>query len=129
MMDGKSPIATSVDELSRMCHEANKRWWVDLNTGLLITTDRPHLVGEKLMLVVSEIAEAMEGHRKNLQDAHLPQFDSVEVELADALIRIFDLAAAMRLRLGDAFVAKMAYNAVRTDHTHAARKADGGKKY
>ena len=86
-------------------------------------------INEKLMLIVSEIAEAMEGHRKNLQDAHLPEFKSVEVELADALIRIFDLSAVMGLRLGEAFVAKMAYNAVREDHTEAARRAEGGKKY
>lgn len=124
-----NPLAISINVLVQTCHKANERWWTDLETGEPITTDRPHLVGEKLMLVVSEIAEAMEGHRKNLPDAHLPQFASVEVELADALIRIFDLSAAMRLRLGEAFVAKMAYNAVREDHTHAARKADNGKKY
>lgn len=127
--DEAPTAAQQIDGLMIECHVANRRWWKNLTTGEPITTDQPHLVGEKLMLIVSEIAEAMEGHRKNLDDAHLPVFKSIEVELADAMIRIFDLSAAMGLRLGEAFVAKMAYNAVREDHTEAARRAEGGKKY
>jgi NTP pyrophosphatase (non-canonical NTP hydrolase) len=81
------------------------------------------------MLVVSEIAEGMEGHRKGKHDEHLPQFKSLTVELADAMIRIFDLAGALDLNLAEALVEKRRYNATRVDHTHAARLAPGGKTY
>ena len=39
------------------------------------------------MLTISEIAEAMEGERKNLMDDHLPHRKMAEVEIADAYIR------------------------------------------
>ena len=113
--------------LTRRCHEENARWWKDLDTGEP-THGRPHVVGEKLMLVVTELAEAMEGHRKDLWDAHLPHRKAFDVELADAMIRIFDLAGALKCDLADAFVEKLHYNQTRADHTDAARKAPGGKK-
>lgn len=46
--------------------------------------------GEMLMLAVSELAEAMEGHRKNLMDDKLPHRPMIEVELADYVIRVCD---------------------------------------
>jgi len=50
-------------------------------------------LGEMLMLAVSEVAEAMEGHRKKLQDDKLPHRAMIEVELADFVIRCFDTIA------------------------------------
>lgn len=47
---------------------------------------------QTLQLVVTEIAEATEGERKNLMDDHLPHRKMGEVELADALIRLLDMA-------------------------------------
>ena len=82
-----------------------------------------------LMLIVSEVSEAMEGDRKDLMDDKLPHRKMVEVELADALIRITDLAGALNLDLGGAVVEKLAYNAERADHKPENRKAEGGKKY
>lgn len=57
-------------------------WWDDPNRCPLQT----------LMLVVTEVAEATEGDRKNLMDDHLPHRKMAEVELADTLIRLVDLA-------------------------------------
>jgi hypothetical protein len=54
--------------LAREVHDANDRWWTDLETGARIERNK----GELMMLMVSEIAEAMEGVRKNLQDDKLP---------------------------------------------------------
>jgi NTP pyrophosphatase (non-canonical NTP hydrolase) len=81
------------------------------------------------MLTVSELGEAMEGHRKGLQDDHLPEFKMVEVELADTMIRICDLAGAKGYRLAEAMAAKMQYNAERADHKPENRLKAGGKKY
>jgi len=86
-------------------------------------------VSEKLMLVVSEVSEAMEGHRKNLMDDKLPHRKMVEVELADAVIRIADLAGALGLDLGGAIQEKMDYNAVRPDHKPENRLKPGGKQF
>lgn len=52
-----------------------------------------------------------------------------EVELADAVIRIFDLAGAYGMDLGGAIAEKLAYNAHRADHKPEARAAAGGKAY
>jgi hypothetical protein len=52
-----------------------------------------------------------------------------EVELADAAIRIFDLAGAMNFDIGGAIAEKLAFNASRADHKPEARKAQGGKAY
>jgi NTP pyrophosphatase (non-canonical NTP hydrolase) len=118
-------VAESLSSLAEDVHAANRKWWVDLETGQW----KDRNVGEMLMLIVSEIAEAMEGHRKGLMDDKLPHRPMIEVELADALIRIFDVSAGLGLDIGAAFVDKMKYNEHRADHKPEARKAVGGKKY
>ena len=85
-------------------------------------------VGEKLMLIVTEVGEAMEGHRKLLMDDHLPDRTMLEVELADVVIRVFDLAGGIGLDIAGAIAAKLQYNATRIDHTLESRRAIGGKK-
>ena len=124
-----NPIAQNLNALVDFCHRAAKTagWWNDLHSGepLPITQER---VGDKLMLIVTEIAEAKEGFRKNLDDDHLPSRKMVEVELADAVIRIADLAGCLGLDLGGAVSEKLAYNAQREDHKLESRRADGGKK-
>lgn len=114
-----------LNELAAKVHEANKLWWTNLATGL----PKERNVGELLMLITSELAEAMEGHRKMLKDDKLPHRSMFEVEIADALIRLLDLAAGMKLDLQGAFDEKMAYNAVRADHKVESRLAPGGKSY
>jgi hypothetical protein len=110
-------------------HQRNVRagWWNDLHTGESLKETRN--VGELLMLIVSEVAEGMEGHRKGLKDDKLPHRDMLEVELADAVIRIFDLAGAKGYDLGGAIREKLAFNAQREDHKPENRKAAGGKAY
>jgi NTP pyrophosphatase (non-canonical NTP hydrolase) len=115
-----------LNELSRQCHQANKQWWHDLQTGERLNRNK----GELLMLIVSEIAEAMEGERKGLQSEKLNKHYSLaEEELADALIRIFDYAGGFNLNLNGAFWDKMNYNASRADHKPEARLDEGGKKW
>lgn len=110
------------------CHQAAKHWWVDPKTGA-DTRDNPMCFSQKLMLIVSELAEAMEGDRKGLMDDKLPHRQMREVELADAFIRICDTAGGYGMDLGGAVVEKLAYNAQRADHKIEHRMAEGGKTY
>jgi len=114
-----------LNELSKEIHEENHRWWHDLNTGERLNRNK----GEMLMLMVSEISEAMEGERKGLMDTHLPHRSMPEVELADVLIRIFDYAGAYGYDLDGAVREKREYNQTRKDHSKEARLAEGGKKW
>lgn len=115
----------NLNTISEIVHKANEKWWIDLETG----RKKERNTGELLMLIVSEISEAMEGARKDLFDDHLPNRKMEEVEMADALIRIFDYCGAKGLDLDGAFWEKMEYNRRRHDHSIEARKAEGGKKW
>lgn len=107
------------------CRAANDQWWRDLTTGEPLTRNK----GELLALIHSEISECLEGVRKNLMDDKLPHRRMEEVELADALIRIFDYAGGFGLDLHGAYLEKMAYNATRADHQRQHRLAAGGKQF
>ena len=113
-------IKVKLNELVDHCYNQSK------NAGW---HDNPREVGTMLMLIVSEVAEAMEGDRKDLIDDHLPHRKMIEVELADAVIRIADLAGKLNLDLGGAIQEKLAYNLNRADHKKENRLQDGGKKY
>lgn len=117
--------ANILNDIAARVHEANQKWWHDLHTGHRIGRN----VGELLMLTVTELAEALEGHRKGLMDDHLPQRRMFEVEIADAVIRLMDIAGGLGLDLDGAFWEKLAYNKRRQDHTNEARLKEGGKKY
>ncbi len=116
--------------LQQQCHGAAvaSGWWVNPKTGQ-DPRDNPLCFSNKLMLVVSEVAEAMEGDRKSLMDDKLPHRPMREVELADAVIRIFDLGGAFGLDIAGAIVEKLIFNQVRPDHQLATRALDGGKAY
>ncbi len=113
-----------VRKFAAIVHQLNHRWW-HTREGVRLERNK----GEMLMLIVSEVAEAMEGERKNLQDTHLPHRKMAEVELADAVIRIFDYAAGHGYDLGGALLEKLQYNMTREDHTYEARAEAHGKKF
>lgn len=116
-------IATNL--LVQTCHGAAFKagWW---SNGRI---DNPLCFSNALCLIHSEISESMEGDRKKMMDTHLPHRASREVELADAVIRIFDLAGAYKMDLGGAIAEKLAYNATRADHKPENRAKAGGKSY
>jgi NTP pyrophosphatase (non-canonical NTP hydrolase) len=114
-----------LNQLGERVHTANKKWWIDIETGEPINRN----VGEMLALVHSEISEALEGHRKDLMDDKIPHRKMFEVELADAIIRILDIATGLGYDIGGAFEEKMAYNAIRHDHSIEGRLEEHGKKY
>lgn len=131
MLDSKelSVFWESFTKLQNDTHEANVKagWWTDLTTGepKEKTVD---LILSKLCLVHSEVSEATEGVRKNLSDDKLPHRPMGEVELADTVIRILDVAGAMGYDLAGAIIEKLEYNSKREDHKIENRMKDGGKK-
>ncbi len=84
----------NINEQARDIHRRNYKWWHDKN-GNRLERNR----GELLMLVVSELSEAMEALRKDLWDDKLPHRKGEEVELADAYIRLLDYAEGMGIPL------------------------------
>jgi NTP pyrophosphatase (non-canonical NTP hydrolase) len=115
----------NLNELAAQVHQANAKWWHDMETGERIERNK----GELLCLIHSEISECLEGVRKNAMDDKLPHRRAEEVELADALIRILDYAGGFGLDLAGAFAEKMTYNQQRADHSHEHRRQAGGKKF
>ena len=118
--------------LTDACYGGSKAsgWHNDPKTGEPRTDEQNKtLFPTRIALCHSELSEALEGDRKNLMDDHLPHRPMAEVELADTVIRIFDLAGAMGYDLGGASFEKLAYNAKRADHKIEARNGAGGKLY
>ena len=76
--------------------------------------ERPRPVGEVLMLVVTELSEAMEAYREgNPESDKIPGFSKLEEELADVIIRVLDFAGSEGLDIEGALLAKMTYNETR----------------
>jgi NTP pyrophosphatase (non-canonical NTP hydrolase) len=120
-------------KLQHKVHEnaKNKGFW-----------DKEHNFGNDLMLIVGELGECSEAHRKN-EFANLEAFekeinddnstmtyeeafrcyvkDTVEDELADALIRILDCAKGWNIDLEKHVLYKMKFN--------ESREKLHGKKY
>lgn len=71
----------SLNELSALCHSVavEKGFW-----------EKERNVGEALMLIVTELAEAMEAHR--IQDN-----ENFKEEIADSFIRLLDLCGGMKI--------------------------------
>jgi hypothetical protein len=87
----------NLNELRDRCHAAAIKWW-HTKEGVRIERNR----GELLMLVVTELAEAVEGIRKGLNDDKLTHRTMEEVEMADAVIRLMDYAGGFDVDFNDA---------------------------
>jgi NTP pyrophosphatase (non-canonical NTP hydrolase) len=92
-----------LNKLSKQIYEANKEkgFW-----------DKERNVGELLMLVTSELGEAMEAHRKGnfTNPKGTFQKDTFEDEIADAIIRLLDMAGGLNIDIDFHVFAKLEYN-------------------
>lgn len=123
-------IADSLTHLQATIYRGNVEagWWKNIATGVAHPRGDVTLQLSKLALVHSEVSEAVEGVRKGLMDDHLKDRPMAEVELADAIIRAFDLAGHEGWDLAGAIIEKLYYNSKRADHKIENRMAEGGKK-
>lgn len=113
-------------DIIRECHESSKSkgWW----DGAPEQGDAgfPDMVAAKLMLIVSEAAEALEELRANptiLACEHQDENGKplgFGPELADIVIRVFDLAEHLDIDLDQVIREKMAYNK-RRKHRHGGK--------
>lgn len=81
------------------CHQAARRkgFW-----------EKERNIGEMLMLVVSELGEAIEAHRAG--NFGIGMKDTFEDEIADTVIRLFDLCGGLGINLEKQMEWKMAFN-------------------
>lgn len=110
------------------CAHAREVYEVGKASGFYDTphTDPKFNHCEKIMLMVTELAEAVEGLRgapfPGIPDDKLPHRPMLEAELADTVIRIMNYGTHCGLDVAGAIVEKAAFNATR-GHRH------GGKRF
>ena len=71
------------------------------------------LAFQAIALMHSELSEALEADRKDLMDDKLTHRKGLEVELADAVIRIMDFSQGKDLDVDGAVLEKLNYNKTR----------------
>jgi len=84
----------SLNQLAEICHAVavEKGFW-----------DKERNIGEALMLIVTELAEAMESHR--LQDK-----ENFKEEIADTFIRLLDLCGGLGIDIEEEIAKKAEKN-------------------
>lgn len=113
-IEGSVPMLKDLYTFQELVHEnaKDKGWW-----------DKSSSNAKSFMLMVSELAEAMEADRLgNPPDDKIPEYSGIEAELADTIIRILDFAEGKSWDVIGAMKAKFEYNKGR-------EKMHGGKAY
>lgn len=120
----KEPKMVEFDEIQRAVHtlSVEKGWYEG------VVKNDPAVTQQKLLLVHSEISEAVEELRNGRDPTEVyynegsKKPEGFPIEMADAVIRIMDVCEANGIDLESAIMLKHAYNKTRP-HRH------GGKKF
>ena len=115
--------------MDKEVYQANKAkgfWKYREETPQLIRNFFPEEIAEEFAIAVekaynaqaialmhSELSEALEADRKDLMDDKLTHRKGLEVELADAVIRIMDFSQGKNLDVDGAIAEKLNYNKTR----------------
>ena len=115
--------------MDKEVYQANKAkgfWKYREETPQLIRNFFPEEIAEEFAIAVekaynaqaialmhSELSEALEADRKDLMDDKLTHRKGLEVELADAVIRIMDFTQGKDMDLDNTIAEKLAYNTTR----------------
>lgn len=105
-----------IKELIKKAHEnaSKKGFWEDWESIQNISYENREIaqqfinnaIGNRLMLIVSEVGEAQEGLRHK-------DMDNFKEELADIVIRVADLSGALEIDLENEIIKKMEKNSKR----------------
>lgn len=136
----KTDIMEQITELSKEVNDGNRErgFWDNYEALKGVPSTKQAFISQMLMLVVSELSEGVEALRKDnvVTEYHKETFkkwrdngatfkvefeehikDKFEDELADAFIRILDLAGGLGIDLGFYVNNKLTYNSMR-DRKH-----------
>lgn len=120
---------SSLQDLADRAHSTavSKGWWdAQCEPGGLNRQAVAATVPEKLCLIHSEASEALEDYRVGKMQTVPRESDGkpegFPTELADIVIRCFDLAGALGINLEAEIVAKMAFNETRS-YRHGGKVA------
>lgn len=94
-----------------------KGWWDEVD-------NREKVIPEKLALIHSEVSEALEDFRDNKMEIVIlgEKPTGFPIELADVIIRVYDLAGALGIDLDEAIEIKHSYNKTRP-FRHGGKRA------
>jgi hypothetical protein len=124
-----------LNNLNKLCNGINDSAKTILNNNIEKGFNNPNYnIGELLMLITSELGEALESHRKGKfsnwesfysdsskvgdnESFKMHIKDTFEDEIADAIIRLLDLSARLHIDIEKHINAKVDYNKTRP-HLH-----------
>lgn len=119
LFDGPEQRAVEVAEVANSTPEALFKigWNALTEQTFQINVEKgffaPHRIvvpADQLLLIICEVCEGYEHHRKGRKDDKLPHRDGLEVELADAIIRTMNYARFRGYDIPGAIIEKTAFN-------------------
>ena len=122
---GEQVIHDRMNTINILCDQAHSAakaagWWHPPNPKNRNLIFGPEIIPEKMMMIVTELGEAVREYSKHGHAA--PAHLDFQYELADVAIRLFDIAGRFQIPLGDRIIGKMAKNKHR-GHRHGGKHA------